>query len=120
MRRDLSILILLAAILSDSPRQLLAQGRAADSAAILRIVSQRAGAMRAFSADSQAANYAPKAIWINAFGTRRTGRDSIAAFLRGLYADSGYRESRLAREDPPELLFIRPDVAVVHEFHERE
>jgi uncharacterized protein (TIGR02246 family) len=120
MRRHLSLLILLVAALSDSPRQLLAQGRAADSAAILRIVSERSAAMRAFSADSQAANYARNAIWINAFGVRRTGRDSIATFLRGLYADSGYRESRLIREDPPELLFIRPDVAVVHEFHERE
>ena len=76
--------------------------------------------MRTLNAETQGANYAPSAIWINAFGGRRSGRDSIVAFLRGLYADSGYRESRVIREDPPEIIFVRPDVALVHEFHERE
>ena len=26
----------------------------------------------------------------------------------------------MLREAPPELIFVRPDVAIVHEFHERE
>jgi hypothetical protein len=68
----------------------------------------------------QRSNYAAGAVWINAFGVRRTGPDSIVAFLGGLYADTGFRESRLIHEEPPELIFVRPDVAIVHEFHARE
>lgn len=113
-------LLLLVAALVEGPQSLLAQSRSADSAAILQIVHRRAEAMRTRSAETQSANYAPHAIWINAFGVRRSGRDSIVAFLRGLYADSGYRESRVTREDPPEVIFVRPDVAIVHEFRESE
>jgi uncharacterized protein (TIGR02246 family) len=112
--------ILLVVALSERPRLLLAQSRAADSAAIVRIVQQRAEASRTRNAETQSANYAPNAIWINAFGSRQSGRDSIVAFLRGLYADPGYRESRVTREDAPEVILIRPDVAIVHEFHESE
>lgn len=120
MPRRRLLLILLVAALSEAPQSLLAQSRSADSAAIVRIVQRRAEAMRTRNAEAQRANYAPNAIWINAFGVRRSGRDSIVAFLRGLYADPGYRESRVTREDPPEVVFLRPDVAVVHEFRESE
>ncbi|MBC7894441.1 MAG: SgcJ/EcaC family oxidoreductase [Cytophagaceae bacterium] len=112
--------LFLLAVVSTWPACLVAQARGADSAAILGLIKQRAEAMRTLRADLQAASYAPDAVWINAFGVRRTGRDSIVAFLRGLYADSGFRESRLLREEPPELIFVRPEVAIVHEFHERE
>jgi uncharacterized protein (TIGR02246 family) len=117
MFRRLALLVLGVAAWS---RGLAAQTRAADSLAILRLEQQRADAMHTLSAERQAASFAPDAVWINAFGVRRVGRDSIVAFLRGLYADPGYRESRLLREAPPEILFVRPDVAIVHEFHERE
>ncbi|HSU97389.1 MAG TPA: SgcJ/EcaC family oxidoreductase [Gemmatimonadaceae bacterium] len=120
MPRHRLLLILLVAALSEGPRLLIAQSHSADSAAILRIVQQRAEANRTRNAEMQRANYAPDAIWINAFGARQSGRDSIVAFLRGLYADPGYRESRVTREDPPEVVFIRPDVAIVHEFLESE
>lgn len=113
-------LILLALVVAASPGALPAQARTADSLAILRLVQLRAEAMRTLRAELQGASYAPDAVWINAFGARRVGRDSIVAFLRGLYADPGFRESRLIREDPPEVLFVRPDVATVHEFQERE
>jgi len=120
MPRHRLLLILLVAALSEGPRLLIAQSHSADSAAILRIVQQRAEANRTRNAEMQRANYAPDAIWINAFGARQSGRDSIVAFLRGLYADPGYRESRVTRDDPPEIIFIRPDVAIVHDFHESE
>lgn len=97
-----------------------AQTSAADSAAVLRLVQQRAEAMRSRNAELQRPNYAPGAVWINAFGVRRTGPDSIVAFLGGLYADTGFRESQVIHEAPPELIFVRPDVAIVHEFHARE
>jgi len=120
MRRYSFLLILTVAVVGTRTRQLKAQGHAADSVAILRIVHERAESMGKLNAELQGANYATNAVWINAFGGRQVGRDSIIAFLRGLYADPGYRESRVVRAEPPEVLFIRPDVAVVHEFHERE
>jgi hypothetical protein len=93
-----------------------AQGSAADSAAILHLMQQRAEAMRSHRADLQRPSYGPNAVWINAFGVRRSGPDSIVAFLARLYADTGFVESRLLRESPPELIFVRPDVAIVHDF----
>lgn len=110
----------LAIAFSVSPCTAFAQGSAADSAAILHLMQQRAEAMRSHRADLQRASYALNAVWINAFGVRRSGPDSIIAFLAGLYADTGFVESRLVRETPPELIFVRPDVAIVHDFQERE
>lgn len=45
---------------------------------------------------------------------------ALAGVPERLYADPGYRESKMTRSDPPEIIFIRPDAAVVHEYHERE
>jgi uncharacterized protein (TIGR02246 family) len=95
------------------------QSRETDSLVVLRVIQQHEEAMRSFQADQQAAIYANDAVWINAFGTRRVGRDSILSFLNALYADSGYRASQVGRAAPPEVTFVRPDVAIVHEFHER-
>jgi uncharacterized protein (TIGR02246 family) len=102
------------------PICLTSQTRAADSAAIVQLVHQHVESMRALRADLQGAIYAPDAVWINAFGRRIAGRDSIVAFLGRLYAEPGYVGSRIVRETEPQLIFVRPDVATVHEFHERE
>jgi uncharacterized protein (TIGR02246 family) len=102
------------------PISLSSQTRAADSVAIVQLVHQHVESMRALRADLQGAIYTPDAVWINAFGRRIIGRDSIVAFLRGLYAEPGYAGSRIVREEGPEAFFVRPDVATVHEFHERE
>ena len=102
------------------PVCLTSQTRAADSVAIVQLVQHHVESMRALRADLQGAIYTPDAVWINAFGRRIIGRDSIVVFLRGLYADPGYVGSRLVRETDPEVFFVRPDVATVHEFHERE
>lgn len=113
-------LLLASAVMSASPGSLAAQAHATDSLAILHVVQQHEESMRSLQADRQRSIYAPDAVWINAFGRRIAGRDSIVAFLRGLYADSGYRASRLTRGGPPEVIFVRPDVAIVHEFHQRD
>jgi uncharacterized protein (TIGR02246 family) len=76
--------------------------------------------MRTRDSHIERAIYGPDAVWINAFGRRLTGPDSIEAFLARLYADSGFAKSRLVRQDAPEVWFIRPDVAVVHEYLETE
>jgi len=103
-----------------APGSLTSQTRAADSVAIVQLVHQHVESMRALRADLQRAIYTPDAVWINAFGRKIIGRDSIVTFLRGLYADAGYAGSRIVREMPPEIRFVRSDVATVHEFHERE
>ena len=116
MRTPAAILVLILALAG----KLAGQSRAADSIAVLHVIEFRTEAMRAHDAHAERSVYAPNAVWINAFGRRRVGPDSIEAFLSRLYADPGYAASRMVREAAPEVWFIRPDVAVVHEYHERE
>ena len=116
MRTSAPILVLILALTG----KLAGQSRAADSIAVLRVIGHRTEAMRTLDAHAERSVYAPNAVWINAFGRRRVGPDSIEAFLSRLYADPGYTASRMVREAAPEVWFIRPDVAVVHEYHERE
>ena len=116
MRTPATVLVLILALAGP----LAGQNRTADSIAVLRVIEHRTEAMRTHDAHAERTIYAPDAVWINAFGRRRVGPDSIEAFLGRLYADSGYAASRLVRQEAPEVRFIRPDVAVVHEYHERE
>lgn len=116
MRIPAAILVLILALAG----KLAGQSRAADSIAVLHVIEHRTEAMRAHDAHAERSVYAPNAVWINAFGRRRVGPDSIEAFLSRLYADPGYAASRMVCEAAPEVWFIRPDVAVVHEYHERE
>jgi uncharacterized protein (TIGR02246 family) len=116
MRTPATVLVLILALAGKLP----GQSRVADSIAVLHVIERRTEAMRAHDAHAERTVYAPDAVWINAFGRRRVGPDSIEAFLSRLYADPGYAASRLVREEVPEVWFIRPDVAVVHEYHERE
>jgi len=116
MRTSATVLLLILALAGN----LASQSRSADSIAVLQVIERRTEAMRAHDAHTERTIYAPDAVWINAFGRRREGPDSIEAFLDRLYADSGYAASRMVREETPEVRFIRPDVAVVHEYHERE
>ncbi|HET9431950.1 MAG TPA: DUF4440 domain-containing protein [Chitinophagaceae bacterium] len=64
--------------------------------------------------------WAADARWLNAFGKVFVGRDTIIAWLKNLYSMPGYAASKITRQDDPQINFIRPDVAVVHEYHERE
>ena len=116
MRTPATVLVLILALAGN----LASQSHAADSIAVLQVIERRTEAMRSHDAHTERTVYAADAVWINAFGRRRMGPDSIEAFLSRLYADSGYAASRMAREEAPEVWFIRPDVAVVHEYHERE
>jgi uncharacterized protein (TIGR02246 family) len=116
VRSPAIILVLLLAVTG----KVFGQSRAVDSVAILKVIERSSEAMRAHDARTERTIYAADALWINAFGRRRVGPDSIGAFLGRLYADSGYAASRIAREEAPEVRFIRSDVAIVHEYHERE
>jgi hypothetical protein len=92
--------ILITATLVGLPGSVASQTRAADSTAIVRLVHQHVESMRALRAIPQGAIYAPDAVWINAFGRRIVGRDSIVAFLGALYAEPGHAGSRIVRETP--------------------
>jgi uncharacterized protein (TIGR02246 family) len=116
MRTPAAILVLILAVAG----RLAGQSRAADSIAVPHVIKHRTEAMRAHDARAERSVYAPNAVRINAFGRRRVGPDSIEAFLSRLYGDPGCAASRMVREKTPEVWFIRPDVAVLHEYHERE
>ena len=64
--------------------------------------------------------WAEDARWLQAFGRVFHGRDTIISFTRYLHSASGYAVSTVGRQDEPEVIFIRPDVAILHEYHERE
>jgi uncharacterized protein (TIGR02246 family) len=62
--------------------------------------------------------YVADADWTNAFGTTRSGRDAIVAYLKGLFADVHFGAGRLA--GPPRVS-VRPvtdDVVVARTFVE--
>lgn len=58
--------------------------------------------------------------WLNAFGRVFVGKDTVISWLNYLYNQPGYAASHVSRQDQPEIKFLRPDVAVIHEYHERE
>lgn len=98
MRLPTTVLVLILAL----ARDLSGQSRAADSIAVLHVIEHRAEAQRTHDAHAERTIYAPDAVWINAFGRRQVGPDSIEAFLGRLYADSGYAASRLVRQEMPQ------------------
>jgi uncharacterized protein (TIGR02246 family) len=62
--------------------------------------------------------YIADADWTNAFGTTRSGRDAIVAYLKGLFADPHFGAGRLA--GPPQVS-VRPvtnDVVVARTYVE--
>ena len=64
--------------------------------------------------------WAQDARWLQAFGRVFKGRDTIISFTRHLNRSPGYAVSKVSRQDDTEVTFIRQDVAIVHEYHERE
>ena len=85
-----------------------------DVRAITAIVERWSRAFPAGDAGLLADDYADDAEWINAFGVPRRGGAAIAAFLqegfgRGIWAAATFTAS------PPEIRFLRPDVAVEHD-----
>jgi len=58
--------------------------------------------------------------WLNAFGRVLVGRDAIVDWYIHLLANPGYAVSHVSRQEDPEIRFLRPDVAIIHEYHERE
>ena len=65
--------------------------------------------------------WAKDARWLNAFRRSFVGRDTIISWLKYLYSTPEYAASSLFPDEMiHELLLYEPDVAVLHEYHERE
>lgn len=58
--------------------------------------------------------------WLQAFGRVFYGKDSIINFIKVLHNNPEYTVSTVSKYGDPEIKFLRPDVAVVHQYHERE
>ena len=88
-----------------------------DTAAVLKTYHQ------SLSIENDSINklvWAKDARWLQAFGRVFKGRDTIISFTKYLNRSAGYTVSKVSRQDDAEITFIRPDVAVLHEYHERE
>lgn len=75
---------------------------------------------RKAEAEEERSMLSEDARWLNAFGRVMVGRDAIMAWEAHLQASPGYAASHVSRQDDPEIRFLRPDVAIIHEYHERE
>jgi uncharacterized protein (TIGR02246 family) len=83
--------------------------------AITAIVERFHRAFVAGDAGPLAADYAADAEWINAFGVARRGGPAIAAFLQELIGQGRWATATFTAA-PPEIRFLRPYVAVAHDF----
>jgi uncharacterized protein (TIGR02246 family) len=60
-------------------------------------------------------DYADDATYVNAYGRAYRGGPAIAAFLQEVF-DRGTFAVANVTASPPEICFVRPDVAVAHDF----
>tara|TARA_B100001059_G_scaffold34390_1_gene27635 strand:- start:87 stop:623 length:537 start_codon:yes stop_codon:yes gene_type:complete len=58
--------------------------------------------------------------WLQAFGRVFRGKDTIKNFEQKLHSNAGFAASNVNVRRDPEIKFLRPDVVVVHQYHERE
>lgn len=58
--------------------------------------------------------------WLQAFGRVFYGKDTITSFEKYLHANAGFATSFVSFRRDPEIKFLRPDIVVVHQYHERE
>tara|TARA_R110002012_G_scaffold230680_2_gene403385 strand:- start:505 stop:1020 length:516 start_codon:yes stop_codon:yes gene_type:complete len=58
--------------------------------------------------------------WLQAFGRVFRGKDAITSFEKKLHLNTGFAASIVSLRHDPEIKILRPDVVVVHQYHERE
>jgi uncharacterized protein (TIGR02246 family) len=85
-----------------------------DVRAITAIVERWTQAFAAGDAGLFADDYAADADYLNAFGRACRGGPAIAAFLQPVF-DRGAFAAATWTAAPPEIRFVRPDVAVEHD-----
>ena len=91
-----------------------------DLAGVRAVVALRTEGQRKRDAVISAAPFSDDALWMNAFGRRVKGRAAIEQFFKELYADQNYLAGKNTEDSEPEIVFLRPDVAVAHTFHRKE
>ena len=91
-------------------------GEPGDREAITQVVANWDRTFAEANADLSAADFAEDALWINAFGVIKHGRQAIRDFLDSVFARPGRGgfEAITVTGSDPWIRFVRPDVAVVH------
>ena len=100
---------------SNLPRQHLIT--AADSLAIKNIIEIQS---KSGNHEERGRIWAEDGRWLQAFGRVFYGKDTITSFEKYLHANAGYAASFVSVKRDPEIKFLRPDVVVAHQYHERE
>jgi uncharacterized protein (TIGR02246 family) len=92
-------------------------GTAADESAITALIESIDGGSGNLT---KARQYASDADWTNAFGRRIHGREAISQWFDSLSRSADYQAGVNPSESRKlDVRFIRPDVAVVHQYVER-
>jgi uncharacterized protein (TIGR02246 family) len=90
------------------------RGTPEDEAAIKDIIEN-------LDVTSGPSQFAVDADWTNAFGVRLHGREEIARFFDKLHQDPNFMAGKtVSGSHEMDVRFVRPDAAVVHNFHDRE
>jgi uncharacterized protein (TIGR02246 family) len=89
-----------------------------DAQAIERTLRMLQAAFRSHNADMLRDAYAADADWVNAFGTTRSGRDDIVAYLRGLFADEHFGSGSFASTPQVSVRPVTDDVVVARTYVE--
>ena len=89
-----------------------------DATAIEQTLRALQLAFRSRDADVLQDVYVVDADWTNAFGTTLSGRDAIAAYLRGLFADAHFGAGQFIGAPQVSIRPVTPDVVVAKTFVE--
>jgi uncharacterized protein (TIGR02246 family) len=105
--------LVLTAVLIGSVAGAESHGTAMDESAIKALI-------QSIGIDAKAGQFATDADWTNAFGRRLHGRDAISQWFDALANSADYEAGAdVLASRKMDVRFVRPDVAVVHEYIER-
>ncbi len=111
--------LILSALLVLLPSICLAQGKGkpADEAAIRQVLAKSRESVEKRDADLRAGLYTEDAVFYNAFGVEREGREAIRELWGQIFASGTFNQStfEITKE---RIRFLSPDVAVVDIFEE--
>ncbi|HET8670640.1 MAG TPA: SgcJ/EcaC family oxidoreductase [Candidatus Saccharimonadales bacterium] len=112
-------LLSLIAMLALCPAVCLAQtqGNPDDEVAIKRVIAKSRESVEKADADLRAALYTENAVFYNAFGVEREGREAIREFWKAIFASGTFSKSTF-KFTKEKIRFLTPDVAVVDIFEE--
>jgi uncharacterized protein (TIGR02246 family) len=111
--------LILSAMLALWPSICLAQsrGKPDDEAAIKKVLGKSRESVEKRDADLRAGLYTEDAVFYNAFGVEREGREEIREFWKEVFASGTFTQSafKITKE---KIRILRPDFAVVDIFEE--